>query len=640
MSLGTYIKIGGITVVFTVCVAGLYGITREESLVLAAKISEPQEKLLPSTSLPPLRKEETPLVLQTQRAPNSFISSFVPPSKEEIINQAVAPIKNPLSSEEAPSSKSINVAAALLEKQQIRSISGRGPIKSQMLDEVVEDSLPLFITTHTLGVATVGEQVSVNLQAQGGKPPYSWQVINGALPSGLLLDAQLGSIQGVPEEEQTTTVRFQVVDEQGKSDSADIPMSVFYGDSLGEEGDTEEFTEEQGDTHTENLSPQSLQEEIVNDEIEKTAEEEPIEEHTSGSASHHSDRENDDKNDDHNDELLPLLDLQARASDGKVGLVWKNPVDPLFVGAQIVRQQISTPLTPEDGVIVYSSSGNNVVDSGLENGVTYFYSGFAIYKGTSSGEKRSSSAPIGAPVTATPRAVSLAGGADPFIDEVVTFTPLDPSNSFGSEKLPGVVLGAPQGGGEWSGSFDVVSLHAAAKESGKSVSGGSITIRFTNNIVVDGQGSDFTIFENAFRERNSDSYWIEPAVVDVSADGVTYYRFPFDFVPHYKEDGTLNLSNPFSYAEGFAGVRPVLSVGTQPSPIDPAVSGGDHFDLSALPGLPLKWIQYVRITSTGDGYLRDKNGDIVRHSNDPFTWAASGTGNSGFDLDAVGAVNF
>ena len=72
---------------------------------------------------------------------------------------------------------------------------------------------------------------------------------------------------------------------------------------------------------------------------------------------------------------------------------------------------------------------------------------------------------------------------------------------------------------------------------------------------------------------------------------------------------------------------------------NPAVSGGDFFDLSSI-SPNLTWIQYIRITSTGDNWLMDMNGDMVRHTNQAPTWGASGTGNSGFDLDAVAAVNY
>jgi hypothetical protein len=208
--------------------------------------------------------------------------------------------------------------------------------------------------------------------------------------------------------------------------------------------------------------------------------------------------------------------------------------------------------------------------------------------------------------------------------------------------MPEVVMGFPKASALGGGSDDVVSLHAKVNDDGGASGryGGSIVLRFEDNIVLNGPGVDFTVFENAFHLIGSNEVWIEPAVVDVSVDGVNFYRFPFDFVPHYDEQGQLNLANPYVYAQGFAGVRPVYSFLGGPDPRDPKVSGGDSFDLSAIREVELKWIQFIRITSTGDAWLRDGNGDLVRHSHKSPSWGASGTGNSGFDLDAVCAVNY
>jgi hypothetical protein len=158
---------------------------------------------------------------------------------------------------------------------------------------------------------------------------------------------------------------------------------------------------------------------------------------------------------------------------------------------------------------------------------------------------------------------------------------------------------------------------------------------------VNGPGADFTVFENAFRPTGTENIFVEPAIVEVSVNGREYYRFPFDFVPHYKEDETtLNLFNPFSYPRGFAGVRPVFSNNLTPDPTNVLAAGGDSFDLSNIPGADLSWIRFIRITAVGDGWLVDAQGDVVRHSHEAPYWAASGVGNSGFDFDAAVAVNY
>jgi hypothetical protein len=157
-------------------------------------------------------------------------------------------------------------------------------------------------------------------------------------------------------------------------------------------------------------------------------------------------------------------------------------------------------------------------------------------------------------------------------------------------------------------------------------------------MAVNEDGPDFTVFENVFYIGGDESKrFMEPAVVSVSQDGDNWYEFPFDYVPHYNSDGTPNCYNPYSYSQGFAGVNPVFSNNGSPDPTDPdAKPGGDSFDLSDITKRDLTWIQYIKITSTGDNWLIDNNGDRVRHVRD--MGACSGAGSSGFDLDAVSAV--
>jgi Putative Ig domain len=198
-------------------------------------------------------------------------------------------------------------------------------------------------------------------------------------------------------------------------------------------------------------------------------------------------------------------------------------------------------------------------------------------------------------------------------------------------------LGAPEGGGSYMGSYDVVSLQAKEND-GNPPCGGTIVVRFTDNIVVDGSGDDFTVFENVFYlDGNEKTRFMEPAIVYVSQDGIQYYRFPCNYVLHTFSNGDINYFNPYSYSSGFAGVNPVFSNSGSPDPTNPSVSGGDSFDLEDIGGLT--WIQYIKIKSTGDDWLTDDDGhDKIRHIKD--LGACSGTGSSGFDLDAVSAVNY
>lgn len=180
---------------------------------------------------------------------------------------------------------------------------------------------------------------------------------------------------------------------------------------------------------------------------------------------------------------------------------------------------------------------------------------------------------------------------DPYADEVVSFLPGDGAG-FGQDRFPAVVLGPPVGLGPDNGSLDVLSL---GRE-------GSITLRFTDVGVVDGPGVDLLVFENPFAKPGGGTF-AETGVVAVSEDCATW--------------------RPFSCAArdadypGCAGVRTVqANPANGVSATDPAVAGGDSFDLSTV---GLARARCVRITDSGaNGY---------------------GGTTGGFDLDAVAVVN-
>ena len=177
---------------------------------------------------------------------------------------------------------------------------------------------------------------------------------------------------------------------------------------------------------------------------------------------------------------------------------------------------------------------------------------------------------------------------DAFADEVVAFTP-GPTAGFGQSQLPCVVLGPPEGAGPLAGSLDVVSLGDQ----------GSIVLKFDDVELVDGPGPDLIVFENAIPG------FAEPGFVAVSEDGEDWHEWPCE--PQNADGGY-----PFC-----AGVHPVLSNPTNGiSPTDPAVAGGDDFDLADLGASQAR---YVRIRDSG------------------FSHYAGTTG--GFDLDAIAAAH-
>jgi hypothetical protein len=216
--------------------------------------------------------------------------------------------------------------------------------------------------------------------------------------------------------------------------------------------------------------------------------------------------------------------------------------------------------------------------------------------------------------------ISVTTLGDPYADAVSAFAP-GAAAGFGQSGLPGKVLGPPLGGGAFGGGLDVVSLGVS----------GSIDLAFTNNVIVNGPGPDFTVFENPFLQIGAFSLtsppFAEPGRVKVSQNGVTWFTFP------------CAMTSP-PYFAGCAGVYPVLSNANNAgaphasvlttTPIQnlvgvsslgfvlPAGAGGDSFDLAAV---GLAWVRYVRIEAS------------------PTATGPEGTDNARFDLDAVSAVN-
>ncbi len=156
---------------------------------------------------------------------------------------------------------------------------------------------------------------------------------------------------------------------------------------------------------------------------------------------------------------------------------------------------------------------------------------------------------------------------DPWADRVVRFAP-GPGAGFGQDLFPGVVLGAPSGQGQASGSLNVLSL-------GKD---GVIELEFVDLIAIDGPGVDLLVFENTF------TGFLETGVVEVSEDGVEWRKFSCAAVV----DGG---------SAGCAGTKPVFANPDQGiSGTDPAVAGGDGFDLAevGLRGFSLRQVRLVR----------------------------------------------
>lgn len=158
-------------------------------------------------------------------------------------------------------------------------------------------------------------------------------------------------------------------------------------------------------------------------------------------------------------------------------------------------------------------------------------------------------------------------------------------------------------------SFDIVSL-------GRS---GSITMIFDPPI-VNGDGWDFAVFENAFNDFN-----LELAYVEVSSNGIDFIRFgnvslTQDPVSAYGSiDTTLINGLAGKYRQGFGTPFDLSDISEEPE-----VESGD-VDLSG--------ITHVKIIDIiGDGSYFDSASNVIY---DPFPTTSS----AGFDLEAIGVSN-
>lgn len=185
------------------------------------------------------------------------------------------------------------------------------------------------------------------------------------------------------------------------------------------------------------------------------------------------------------------------------------------------------------------------------------------------------------------------GACQSFVEAVVR-TAYGEGAGFGQSRMPDVIFGPPQGGSQTLGSLHVVSLGG----------GGHIVVDLFPCEIVDGEGIDFIVFENAFYiGGDPQNPFAELAAVSVSEDGENFFNFPC-------------ASESFPYT-GCAGWHPVLSHPNNAiSPFDAEAAGGDPFDLADI---GMERARYIRID------------DLASSGGFPPS--------VGFDLDAIAVIN-
>jgi hypothetical protein len=97
---------------------------------------------------------------------------------------------------------------------------------SAQLSITIQPAVPLSITTTSLPTGNAGTPYSAMLTAIGGLTPYTWSIVTGNLPSGLILNSSTGAIMGTPTVVGTSNFTVQVADSETPQVTATAQLSI------------------------------------------------------------------------------------------------------------------------------------------------------------------------------------------------------------------------------------------------------------------------------------------------------------------------------------------------------------------------------------------------------------------------------
>jgi phosphatidylinositol-3-phosphatase len=90
----------------------------------------------------------------------------------------------------------------------------------------VSTAPPLTITTASLPGGRVQIPYSTTLHAAGGRTPYTWALVTGQLPTGLVLSGTAGTISGTPSTAQTASFTVGVHDAAGTAATLTASIAI------------------------------------------------------------------------------------------------------------------------------------------------------------------------------------------------------------------------------------------------------------------------------------------------------------------------------------------------------------------------------------------------------------------------------
>jgi hypothetical protein len=100
-----------------------------------------------------------------------------------------------------------------------------GAIVSSNLNLIITNG-PLYISTTLLPNATKNAIYSALVKGAGGKQPFSWQLMSGALPPGMSLNASTGEIRGIPTSTGVFSFTVKLTDANAASSTATLQLTV------------------------------------------------------------------------------------------------------------------------------------------------------------------------------------------------------------------------------------------------------------------------------------------------------------------------------------------------------------------------------------------------------------------------------
>jgi hypothetical protein len=110
---------------------------------------------------------------------------------------------------------------------QVSDASSPSLVATQQLSiSIAPATSAVQITTASLPDGQVGRNYNATLAVSGGLAPYSWSIISGSLPTGLMLTASSGTISGTPTESGTFPITVQVKDSSSPAQTASQGFSI------------------------------------------------------------------------------------------------------------------------------------------------------------------------------------------------------------------------------------------------------------------------------------------------------------------------------------------------------------------------------------------------------------------------------